>query len=399
MDTAELDGEYWYRSLRERVRFEEAVRALAGEAGAFVEVSPHPVLGVAVGGDARGRGSRGACRGVGLVAARGGWSGGGSCGRWRRRGLWVCRWIGVRCSRVAARGGLGCRRMRFSASVTGSRVSAVRVISPRLGLGVAGHPLLGAAVQVAGERESGCSRAGCRWRRTRGWAITRCSGRCCCRARRSWIWRWRRAAQVGLRGVEELTLEAPLVLGARGAVQLQVTLGAPDERGRRELRGLLAVERRGRARRRPSGCVDATGCARHARRDAGAPARRRGASSAAAQWPPGARSRSTSRSSTSGWRRPGSGTARCSRVCGGVAADEEVFAEVALTEQDRRRRAFRGPPGAVRRSAARASTSGRRGRRGVRELPLPFGGAGCGCTQTGAALAAGAADARGRSTR
>ena len=49
LDTAELGGEYWYRSLRERVRFEEAVRALALDASAFIEVSPHPVLTIAVG--------------------------------------------------------------------------------------------------------------------------------------------------------------------------------------------------------------------------------------------------------------------------------------------------------------------------------------------------------------
>jgi amino acid adenylation domain-containing protein len=45
LDTAELDGEYWYRNLREPVRFETAVESLA-EAGfsAFIEVGPHPVL-------------------------------------------------------------------------------------------------------------------------------------------------------------------------------------------------------------------------------------------------------------------------------------------------------------------------------------------------------------------
>ncbi|MBP2329149.1 acyl transferase domain-containing protein/D-arabinose 1-dehydrogenase-like Zn-dependent alcohol dehydrogenase/acyl carrier protein [Kibdelosporangium banguiense] len=43
LDTA--DGEYWYRNLRETVRFDEATRALL-DAGhdVFVEVSPHPVL-------------------------------------------------------------------------------------------------------------------------------------------------------------------------------------------------------------------------------------------------------------------------------------------------------------------------------------------------------------------
>src|SRR5207244_1624069 len=43
--TEELDGEYWYRNLRERVRLEAATRALLREGhGALVEVSPHGVL-------------------------------------------------------------------------------------------------------------------------------------------------------------------------------------------------------------------------------------------------------------------------------------------------------------------------------------------------------------------
>ncbi|MGW0595397.1 SDR family NAD(P)-dependent oxidoreductase [Streptosporangium sp. NPDC002607] len=43
--TAPMDADYWYANLRERVRFEEATRALA-ERGydVFIEVSPHPVL-------------------------------------------------------------------------------------------------------------------------------------------------------------------------------------------------------------------------------------------------------------------------------------------------------------------------------------------------------------------
>ncbi|MBP2327047.1 acyl transferase domain-containing protein/acyl carrier protein [Kibdelosporangium banguiense] len=41
----ELDASYWYRNLRQRVEFEQAVRALvASDHGVFVEVSPHPVL-------------------------------------------------------------------------------------------------------------------------------------------------------------------------------------------------------------------------------------------------------------------------------------------------------------------------------------------------------------------
>ncbi|WP_035845812.1 type I polyketide synthase [Kitasatospora azatica] len=45
MDTTTLDGAYWYRNLRETVRFEETVRSLIDLGHTtFVEISPHPVL-------------------------------------------------------------------------------------------------------------------------------------------------------------------------------------------------------------------------------------------------------------------------------------------------------------------------------------------------------------------
>ncbi|MDF2260109.1 type I polyketide synthase, partial [Streptantibioticus ferralitis] len=49
VDTAELGAQYWYRNLRQTVRFETATRALAADGmSALVEVSPHPVLTVPV---------------------------------------------------------------------------------------------------------------------------------------------------------------------------------------------------------------------------------------------------------------------------------------------------------------------------------------------------------------
>ncbi|MDB1090388.1 SDR family NAD(P)-dependent oxidoreductase [Streptomyces sp. ACA25] len=49
LDTTSLDAEYWFRNLREPVRFDTATRTLLDAGfGAFVEVSPHPVLTVAV---------------------------------------------------------------------------------------------------------------------------------------------------------------------------------------------------------------------------------------------------------------------------------------------------------------------------------------------------------------
>ncbi|WP_286247280.1 type I polyketide synthase [Streptomyces graminofaciens] len=48
-DTTPMDAEYWYRNLRQTVRFEEAVRALADSGcGVFIEASPHPVLTIGV---------------------------------------------------------------------------------------------------------------------------------------------------------------------------------------------------------------------------------------------------------------------------------------------------------------------------------------------------------------
>ncbi|WP_433200623.1 SDR family NAD(P)-dependent oxidoreductase [Nocardia sp. CA-107356] len=67
LDTAELDAEYWYRSLREPVRFADAVTALIGEGvTGFVEASPHPVLTTAIGETAE---AAGAAEGISIVGS------------------------------------------------------------------------------------------------------------------------------------------------------------------------------------------------------------------------------------------------------------------------------------------------------------------------------------------
>ncbi|NED93337.1 acyltransferase domain-containing protein, partial [Streptomyces sp. SID11233] len=49
VDTTVLDASYWYRNLRQTVRFEETVRLLLDRGfGTFVESSAHPVLGIGV---------------------------------------------------------------------------------------------------------------------------------------------------------------------------------------------------------------------------------------------------------------------------------------------------------------------------------------------------------------
>ncbi|KDN87762.1 polyketide synthase [Kitasatospora cheerisanensis KCTC 2395] len=49
LDTTEMDADYWYRNLRGTVRFDAAVRSLVEQGHeVFVEVSPHPVLTMAL---------------------------------------------------------------------------------------------------------------------------------------------------------------------------------------------------------------------------------------------------------------------------------------------------------------------------------------------------------------
>jgi polyketide synthase 7 len=48
-DTGALDAEYWYRNAREPVRFEHAMRRLLEDGfRAFIELSPHPILSIAM---------------------------------------------------------------------------------------------------------------------------------------------------------------------------------------------------------------------------------------------------------------------------------------------------------------------------------------------------------------
>ncbi|MBD3011536.1 acyltransferase domain-containing protein, partial [Streptomyces sp. 5-10] len=50
LDTAGLDGGYWYANLRETVEFERVTRGLLADGhGIFVECSPHPGLLVGIG--------------------------------------------------------------------------------------------------------------------------------------------------------------------------------------------------------------------------------------------------------------------------------------------------------------------------------------------------------------
>ncbi len=236
VDTAELDGAYWYRNLRQTVLFEQTTRLLLEDSfSAFVEVSPHPVLTMAieetaeaVGGDA------------GAVAVLGSL-------RREQGGLerFLCSLAdahvhGVRVDWGALFAGRGARRVALPTYAFQRRrywlaSGAGAGDASALGLSPAGHPLLGAAVELAGDREGllftgRLSLTGHSWLRDHavmGTVLLPGAG---------FVELALTAAErVGAQEIEELTLHAPLLLSEQGAHQVQLVLTEPDEAGGRSI--------------------------------------------------------------------------------------------------------------------------------------------------------------------
>ncbi|MDN3356249.1 type I polyketide synthase [Actinomadura sp. DC4] len=223
LDPAELDAAYWFRNLREPVRFEDATRALLADGyGAFVECAPHPVLSSAVADTAEDRPGRAPLvvgslrRGEGglerfLTSAAEAFAGGvaveWSFGSGRRRvGLPTYPfqhrhyWLATpeTAADAAGLGGLG-----------------------GLGFGHAGHPLLGAAVELADGTgrlfTAELSRERQPWladHAVLGTAIV--PG-----AAFADLFAWA-GGRIGRPHVAELVILAPLVLPEEGAVTLQL---------------------------------------------------------------------------------------------------------------------------------------------------------------------------------
>ncbi|MEJ3750348.1 SDR family NAD(P)-dependent oxidoreductase, partial [Actinomycetes bacterium KLBMP 9797] len=229
IDTAGLDADYWYRSLRTTVRFEQAVRTLvAGGHRLFLEVSPHPVL---TGGIQE------------ILEAAG--AAGAAVETLRRDEGGPARLL----ASVAAAHTHGVR-VDWSALLGGPEVPAVDLptypfqhrsfwLRPAragadpdaLGVAATGHPLLGAAVDlVAGETvfTGRLSREAQPWLGDHtvadtvlmpGTALVELAAHA--------------GHHAGHARLGEFLLEEPLVLPERDAVELRVTLAAPDEAGHR----------------------------------------------------------------------------------------------------------------------------------------------------------------------
>ncbi len=235
LDTEQLDGEYWYRNLRDTVQFEQATRALLGNGyRTLIEVSPHPVLTVGVQDSVEE-----ALEDPGEVVVVGSLrreQGGPACFLHALSELWV---KGVEVDWKALAKGSGARKVSLP-KYAFQRERYWLEASPgvgdiaSVGLSSAAHPLLGAMVELAdGERWLFTGRISLQ---SHSWLadhavlgsvllpgsafldLALCVGQ-----------------RVGCAAVRELTLEAPLAFSERKAVVLQLSVGEPDEDGHRSL--------------------------------------------------------------------------------------------------------------------------------------------------------------------
>ncbi|MCC3767353.1 type I polyketide synthase [Streptomyces sp. UNOC14_S4] len=224
------DPEFWVRHVREAVRFLDGVRALEDRnVTTFIELGPDGVL-TAMAQDCLSR------EDATLVSAL-------RAGRPELRSLASALadahvhgvspdWHAVFAGTAAARVDLplyAFQRETYwldTGYLTGDMASA--------GLGAADHPLLGAAVSLADT--DGFLYTGRLGLDTHPWLADHVVAGSVLLPGTAFVELAIRAGdQVGCDLLEELTLEAPLVLPEDGGVQLQLSVGAPDADGRRTL--------------------------------------------------------------------------------------------------------------------------------------------------------------------
>ncbi|MEU0304619.1 type I polyketide synthase [Streptomyces sp. NPDC006175] len=233
LDTAGMDAEYWYTNLRRTVRLEETTQVLlhAGHR-VFVEISPHPVLAVglqetldeaAVDGAVLGslrRDEGGPDRFLSSLATA------------HVHGV-PLDWTAVFAGHEARRAELptyAFQNQKYWLPIRNSTSGDPASI----GLGAADHPMLAAGVALADA--DGYLFTGRLSARTQHWIGDHVVMETILLPGTGFVEMALRAAQqVGCDLVEELTLEAPLVLPERGAMQVQLVVGAPDASGRRSL--------------------------------------------------------------------------------------------------------------------------------------------------------------------
>jgi acyl transferase domain-containing protein/NADPH:quinone reductase-like Zn-dependent oxidoreductase/acyl carrier protein len=231
----QADAGYWYASLREPVQFERTVRALAASGhSVFIEVSPHPVLIAPITETLEDAGSGTDAAGPVVAGTLRRGDGGPSRLLASLAEVYV-RGIPVDWATVLGGG----RRIElppyaFQRKRYWVQSSPVRGDVTAAGLGAVRHPLLGAAVELAGG--SGLVLTGRVSLQSQPWLADHAVAGVALFPATAFVELAVQAGEAARCGrVEELALAAPLVLPADGAVQLQVTVGEPGEGGHRPI--------------------------------------------------------------------------------------------------------------------------------------------------------------------
>ncbi|MET7766653.1 SDR family NAD(P)-dependent oxidoreductase [Streptomyces sp. NPDC005393] len=233
-DTTGLDTAYWVTNLRERVRFAEAIEALLTDGHrVFIEASTHPVLTIGMqetfeqaGVDAvtvptlrRDHGGR-----AQLVR---------SLAQAFTAGVdinWTTLYPASPAPRVVELPTYAFQRERYWLHGRGGRAGD----AADLGLVSAGHPLLGAAVELAdGSSHVLTGRISARTHAWLGEHVVAGAVLVPGAALAEWV--LRAADEVGCGGVDELALRVPLVLPPAGGLRVQVVVGASGDDGRRDV--------------------------------------------------------------------------------------------------------------------------------------------------------------------
>ncbi|MFF2552977.1 SDR family NAD(P)-dependent oxidoreductase [Nocardia sp. NPDC058058] len=227
-DVSEIGGDYWFENLRRPVEFEGAVRAaLTAGYDTFVEVSPHPVLLLAVESIAEDAGTE-VC--TGGTIRRGD---GGTARFLQSAGQLYCAGVRVDWARFFAElpGGTvslptyAFERKRFW-------VDPPRIAGAAPGVEPIDHPMLTGAARIAGSDER--VYFGSVSTRTHPWLADHAVQDRILLPGTVFL---ELAAFVGghLGGldVDELTVVAPLVLADAVAAQVQIVVGGPDEARRK----------------------------------------------------------------------------------------------------------------------------------------------------------------------
>ncbi|WP_445515820.1 type I polyketide synthase [Streptomyces sp. NEAU-174] len=235
LDTTALDTDYWYRNMREPVDFERATRALLADGHtAFIECSPHPMLAMSLQQTIEDAGGSAAV--VGTLRRDEG-------DPERFVGSFAEAYVqGVEPSWDTVFGGAPGRAERALELPTYpfqrqrywlDRPAAASDVAAA-GLDAAGHPLLGAAVPLAGADDhlfTGRISA-----QDHPWLTERTGPDAAVLPGSALAELAIRAGdQVGCDRIEELSLDTPLVLPEKGAAVIQVRIGAPDGGGLRAL--------------------------------------------------------------------------------------------------------------------------------------------------------------------